>query len=304
MTEESGNNGAVDATKTATTTTDTAASQAAATTTTDTTTVTPDWSADWRLKMAGGDEKRAKAYEKYASPKDVADAHLSLQQQLSTGEYRKKLPDNPKPEELTAWRKANGIPESADKYDLNLPDGLVLGENDLPVAQAFAAEMHGVNADQKTVQKALTWWAKSQQAGLAARQTEDSEYKRQTEDALRAEWGGEYRMNEASIANFTAGLPGELSKTIMGARAPDGRLLWDNPSFRSHMLKQAYLENPARLVVPANGGDSLDAIEQQLAEIKKVSQEDPRRYNKDTAMQQRRGKLLEAQSMLQNRKAS
>lgn len=266
--------------------------------------VAPDWSPDWRLKISGGDEKRAKALEKYASPKDVADAHLSLQQQLSTGEYKKKLSDKSTPEEIAAWRKDNGVPESADKYDLNMPDGLVLGENDLPVAKDFAATMHAINADQKTVQTAITWWTKNAQAAVAQRQTEDAEYKKQSEDVLRAEWGGEFRMNEAAIGNFVAGMPEELGKTVMQSRGPDGKLLWDNPSFRSHMLKQALLENPARMVVPGGGGDSIDNINQQLADIAKVSREEPQRYNKDTAMQARRQKLLEAQAILNKRNAA
>lgn len=264
--------------------------------------IVPDWPADWRLKAAGGDEKRAKAMEKYASPKDVADAHLSLQQQLSTGEYKKKLSDKATPEEIAAWRKENGVPEAPEKYDYNLPDGLVLGENDMPVAKDFATVMHGLNADQKTVTAALQWWAKNAQAALQKRGEEDAEFKRAGEDALRAEWGGEYRMNDNAIANHIDGLSPELQESLKGARGADGRLLWDSPAFRSYMLRQSLVENPARLVVPGSGGDSVDNIEQQLAEIAKISREEPARYNKDTKMQERRQKLLNAKAALDKRK--
>lgn len=263
----------------------------------------PDWSSDWRLKITGGDEKRAKGYEKYASPKELSDAYLSLQQQLSSGEYKRTLPDKATPEQIAEWRKANGIPDSPEKYDFNLPNGLVLGENDLPVAKDFAAQMHSINADQKTVQKAIEWWANSAKKAAETRMAEDAEYKKQSEDVLRAEWGGEYRMNEAAISNLIEGMPKELGAIIMEARGPDGKLIWDNPSFRSHMLKQAYLENPVRMVIPSGGGDSIDNITQQLADIAKVSREEPSRYNKDIAMQNRRQKLLEAQAVLKKRQS-
>jgi hypothetical protein len=76
----------------------------------------------------------------------VADAHLSLQQQLSSGEYVKRLPKDAKPEQVAEWRKNNGIPESPEKYDFNLPDGLVMGEADLNVARKFLKK-HGCLED-------------------------------------------------------------------------------------------------------------------------------------------------------------
>jgi hypothetical protein len=260
-----------------------------------------DWPDDWRVKLADGDEKKAKSWEKYNSPKDVAHAYKSLEQQLSSGEYVKRLPKDAKPEQVAEWRKNNGIPESADKYDFNLPDGLVLGEEDLTVARDFATAMHGVNADQKTVQTALTWWTKNQQVAMQAMQERDAEQSKKTEDVLRAEWGGEYRMNEAAIGNALAGMPEDLSAAVREARAPDSTRLFDNPNFRSYLLKQAYLENPARMVVPGGDGNSIDNINQQLEEIKRISQTEPQRYMKDTAMQERRQKLLQAQSVLQKR---
>ena len=70
-----------------------------------------DWSDDWRSKMAGGDAKEAKRLERFASPKEVFKSYRAFETRLSSGELKSAMPKDAKPENLTAWRAENGIPE-------------------------------------------------------------------------------------------------------------------------------------------------------------------------------------------------
>src|SRR3990167_7724399 len=106
----------------ATTETTAAASTTAATTlTADTTaaaTAKATWPEDWVSRLAKGDEKRINDFKKFQSPEAFADSYVALRSRMDSGEVRTALPKEPKPEELAAWRKENGIPDAPDKYDL------------------------------------------------------------------------------------------------------------------------------------------------------------------------------------------
>ena len=85
------------------------------------------WPSDWATRMSKGDEKVAKQFSRYASPEALAEAHISLRRRFDSGEFRAALPKDAKPEEVSAWRKDNGIPEKPEAYDLK---GLEIPEGD------------------------------------------------------------------------------------------------------------------------------------------------------------------------------
>src|SRR5690242_14053786 len=103
------------------------------------------WPEDWRQQIAGNDEKYAKRLERYGSIKDVANALIATQNQISAGELRSALKANATPEETAAWRAENGIPEAPEKYDLTMPQGIVFGEDDKPFVDSFLKAAHGAN---------------------------------------------------------------------------------------------------------------------------------------------------------------
>ncbi len=85
------------------------------------------WGEDWREKLAKGDEKKLKSLQRFASPEALTDSYMSAAERIRSGELKTVLPKDAKPEELAAWRKENGIPETPDKYDLTFESGLVIG---------------------------------------------------------------------------------------------------------------------------------------------------------------------------------
>jgi hypothetical protein len=64
-----------------------------------------------------------KRLERYATPKDIADALLSVQERISAGELRSVLPKNATPEQVAQWRRRTASRKHAEKYELKLKTG-------------------------------------------------------------------------------------------------------------------------------------------------------------------------------------
>ena len=250
-----------------------------------------DWSPDWRLKMAGGDEKVAKGLERYATPKDVHNSLKSLQQRLSTGELRSVLPKDAKPEDVAKWRAENGIPEKPDAYEM--PEGLVVGEADKAGVNEFLTAMHGANATPAQVQAGLNAYYKIKEQSIAAMGEADVSHRDEVQDTLRAEWGAEYRGNVNSINAFLDMAPAGIKEKLLSARMPDGRAVANDPDMMRTLIAWAREVNPVGTVVPA-GGDQMGAIDTEIDKIRKVMREDRKAYDRDEKMQERFRQLLEA----------
>ena len=113
----------------------------------------PTWPADWRDQMASAlpEAERAKELERlkrFNSPNEVYKSNRELESRMSSGEFKRPLPKDATPEQLSAWRKENGIPEKAEEYfpKIKMKDGLVIGEQDKPYVNKFLESLHGTNA--------------------------------------------------------------------------------------------------------------------------------------------------------------
>jgi hypothetical protein len=103
---------------------------------------------DWRTAIADPDLQRLAG--RYESVGAMAKAVADLRRETSV--RIKPLGPDPTPEEVVAFRRQTGVPESAEDYAF---DGAVeanLTEGDLAFRQEMAQAMHGVNvtADQAT----------------------------------------------------------------------------------------------------------------------------------------------------------
>jgi hypothetical protein len=250
-----------------------------------------DWAPDWRLKAAGGDEKVAKSFERFASPKALADSYRALNQRLSSGELRSMLPKDAKPEEVAKWRTENGIPEKPEAYEM--PEGLVVGEEDKAGVNEFLTAMHGANATPAQVQAGLNAYYKIKEQSIAALGESDVAHRDEVQDTLRAEWGAEYRGNVNSINAFLDMAPAGVKEKLLSARMPDGRAVANDPDMMRTLIAWAREVNPVGTVVPA-GGDQMGAIDTEIDKIRKVMREDRKAYDRDEKMQERFRQLLEA----------
>lgn len=241
---------------------------------------------NWREEMAKGvGGADAKAVEKelnrlkmFSSPTDVYKSQRELEGKLSRGEFKAPLPTDPTPEQLADYRKANGIPETPDKYEVKLANGLTLAEQDRPVLDAFKKDMHDLNAPPAIVNAAVNRFMEMQTAQAAAQLEKFSNDKTNTEQTLQKEWGGEYKKNINIVTSGIQTFFGSQADAVMNAIGGDGRPLMSNPDVLKAFNMLARQANPAAgLELPA-GMNSAKSVDGRITELRKMMGQDGSDY--------------------------
>jgi hypothetical protein len=253
-----------------------------------------NWPDDWREQYAGQDEKLLKRLQRYASPKAALDALVSAQDKIRSGALKAVLPDNPSEEQLKQWREENGIPEKPSEYDVNLPDGLVIGEQDKPLVDGFLEAAHKAHMQPAQVKQALSWYFSEQERLINEVAQRDNEARQAAEDELRQEWGGEFRQNINLVSGLLDGAPAGVKENLMNARLADGSLLGNNPQVLRYLTGLSRELNPMGTVVPGAGVNSVSAIESEIAGLEKRMGDDRANYFKDEKAQARYRELITA----------
>ena len=260
-------------------------------------TPTEGWGDDWRQKYAGEDEKLLKRLERYASPKAAIDALLEAQTKISKGEFSKPLPADATDEQKSAWREANGIPSKPDEYLSKLPDGMVLGEEDKAIFGKVAEELHALNAPPAIFNSLAKWYEGFKDSEMTRLAEVEQASLQETQEALREEWGGDYKANVNLINGWLAAAPEGVKDSLLSARLPDGTPVVNQVPLMRWLAQQAREINPAATLVPS-GNNTAMGVEQEIASIEKTMRENRRAYNADTAMQARYLKLIEAREKI------
>lgn len=273
-----------------------------------------DWPADWREKLAAGDEKKLARLKRNTDPGQVFTSYLELERKVSAKELKTAPPENGTEAEVTAWRKDNGIPEKPEGYLKDLPEGLVVGEEDKKLLGQFAADMHALNADPKFVQAAIASHYKMLEGITADQVVADDKYREKAYDALEKEWGPvrgpEFKGNLAAMHSLfdLAPAPAKngdptVKDLVLGARLADGTVLGDHPSTLRWLAAVGRELNPASTVVPGVSGNAVQSLDARKTEIEKVMRNDRAAYNKDENMQKEYREIIEAQQKIKARAA-
>lgn len=279
----------------------------------------PYWPEDWRHKVAetasAGDKK---AYEKElrrleklgTTPADIYSAYRAIENTWSSRNFIKKPGADAPPEELAEFHKALGVPEAPDGYfkDLKLDNGLVLGEVDKPVAEAFAQVAHKAGIPAPAFKEALGWYLKTQEEQAAALDESDDSFRRTSEQALKNEFGNAFRRYTSNIATLFATAPGgtdvnnenSVYSRIMGGRTADGKLIGNDPDVVRWLVSVANNLNPAGSVVEDAGAAGV-SVEDEIASLEKRMKEDRKGYFKDDRAQARYRELLGARDKIRAR---
>jgi hypothetical protein len=200
----------------------------------------------------------------------VTDALIAAQNKIASGSLKTALPADPTPEQLTEWRAENGIPESPDKYDTTLPDGMTIGEFDKPIVDEFVKSAHEQNLTPGQVKSTLAWYFKNQEQQLAELRQSDAAFSSESTEALRQEWGSEYRLNMNLVDGLLSQAPEGGKDLLLGARLADGTPLGSNPKILRFLANLAREVNPTATVVHGSGTNAVQAIESELASITKL----------------------------------
>lgn len=257
-----------------------------------------DFPEDWRDRMAEGDEKELKRLGRFNSPTDLFKSYRAMESKLNEADRSQPLPENATEDQIAKFRKDNGIPDDPKGYLDNLPDGLVLGEGDEPLVNAFLENAHAQNTSPEVVGNFMNWYFAQQEQHTADQAEEDQNYKKDSEDLLRNEWGPDYRQNIQLYEAAVEGFPEEVREKILQGRFSDGSVIGNNPYFIRHMAALQREINPAATVVPGGGGSNIETVQEEIAKIEQTMRADRGAYNKDTKMQERYRTLLTARDRL------
>lgn len=250
--------------------------------------VTGDWPADWRDKASGGDEKKAQRLSRYASPQALADALIAAQNKISAGDLKVSIGKDAKPEEIAAYREAHGIPAEASKYDIA---GIEFEETEKPMIDKFLTEAHSVHMTPDHVRAALGAYSKIAEDARNQRVVRDNEAKEKAEDALRADWGNDFRTNINLVTNLLDGAPQGVREKLLYGRLSDGTPIGSSPEVLNFLVGLARERNPSGVVVPS-GVATESSVEDEIKKIEGTMRTDRTAYNRDAKMQERYRQLL------------
>lgn len=262
-----------------------------------------DWPENWRDLYANGDEKVLKQLGRYASPKAALDALFAAQQKIRSGELKNALKPDASPEEIAAWRADNGIPESPDKYELNLPGGLIVGETDKPVVDNFLKQAHEANMHPDQVNKVLGWYMDQQEQAQAQIAERDEQVRRECEDTLRQEFGAEYRRNLAVANELLSGAPEGVKDALLSARAADGTPLGNDPNLIRWLVGLSREINPIGTVVPGSGGNAVQAVQSELDSLKQMMGDHNSEYWKGPKAEKNQARYRELLTAMQTQQS-
>jgi len=260
------------------------------------------WPADWRETVSKADEKRLTALGRYASPEAAMQALFAAQDRIRSGELKPVLGKNASADELKDWRAAHGIPETADKYDLG--KDVKIDEGDAPMMAEILKAAHGTNQTPAQVAATVKTWNTIKAQAFEQRAVKDKEIQTASEDALRTEWGPDYRLNINLIHGMLDGASDQVLKDqLLQSRLPDGTPFGSSPEVMKWLVGLSRIQNPTGVVVPGGEGNQMQDVETEIDKIEKTMRENRTAYNKDEKMQARYRELLGAREKLKPRGA-
>lgn len=257
------------------------------------------WPDDWRTKMAGGDEKALERLKRFADPAAIFTSYRALEAKMSSGDLKAALPKDATPEQRAEYMKANGIPETPAEYLKELPNGIIVGEEDRALAETFAAKMQGALATKEQVAAGLAWYYEFQEATAKEDAAKHATLLRESDDKLRVDWGKDYHENINRVKSFYEQFfPAGIGNLIDQARLPDGTVLGARADVLEAIVALHRDIDPAHSLAPGAAGNTASTVNDEIKKIENVIRTNRREYDRDKSMQDRYLQLIAARDSL------
>jgi len=258
------------------------------------------WEAD-RIRIAGGDEKLLKRLERYGTSDEMIKAGIEAQTKIGQGLKAKGEPGKDATEgEVIDWRKANNVPEAADKYELKLDEGLVVGDADKPLVDGFLELAHSLNLSNEKTSAIVNAQLKMNEQFLDQRAQNDTKAANEARAELQNDtvWGNETKRNLNMVNAFLDTAPEGIKDMLWSARTTDGTPIGSKVDFLVWINSVARQQNPLGTVVPASGMTQLDTVDGEIAGImKEMAKGSKGPYYKGDGAQKMQDRLLELNTM-------
>lgn len=263
--------------------------------------VKPAFGDNWRQELAGTqdmNDKDLQRLNRFADPKAIWKSFRELENKISSGQFRTKLSDTPTDEELSAYRKELGVPDSPEDYKI---EGVSIGEQDAPIVDYLAEVAHNNNIPAKAFNDFVNAYYEAQEEREAAFVQQQEALKLQSEEELRHTWGGNFIPNMVAIKNLVYAMPEGVGEDLLTARLPNGNILGNDAKMLQALANLALEVNPAGTVVPGNNGNQVQAIKDEIASIEHTMRTNRIEYQKNGAMRERYRQLIDARLKLESR---
>lgn len=184
---------------------------------------------DWREQIK--DEDAKKFAESSTDVTHLVKRALDMRSKLSNAIIRPGK--NASPEEVSAYRKALGIPEKIEEYEFPELSADKLTPEVKESRAAWAKRFHDLSIPKEVAKSLLQLVGEDAVKFKEAQVNADKEFAKQSENALRAEWKGDEYDKNKNFANRAfselasrAGIPVEVLTKL---ETKDGRFLMDRP---------------------------------------------------------------------------
>jgi len=276
--------------------------------------------AHWSVAAANGNEKLAADMRRYKTQQAYIEAGFAARQRIRSGDVKAAtpFPADGTPEQQKAWRAEQGLPAEPAGYLENL-DGLVIGDADRPIIDAFAERMHGLNAPPGVVKEALGWYYDHVGQQEAAQAEADQQFKVNTLVDLQKEMGPDFKGNMQALSQaLTVGIldtdgnvaipaPDGLFATLMTARTADGKVIGNHPDVLRFFSALGTYLNPSATITPASGSPGGKGLADEIAGIEAMMSDRQSEYYKgpkSEGIQARYRTLIEARERLSKKTAA
>lgn len=260
---------------------------------------------DWRKQVIlstglqeGTDDfnKRMKQLERVTDISMLGKNYFEAQDKIRSGQLSSGLPENATDEQIAEWREANGVPETAEAYELSLDEGLVLGEADQEIMKDVYKAAHAHNIPTEAMSEMVNSFLRAREVEADALVQQDGVDAQMSIKSLKDAWGADYTPNINVVNGLLNNLPETVRDAFKSARLPDGKAVFNSPEVMIAFADWARKVNPTAALLPNSNNpmqtmnDEIKALEDRMGT--------PEWY-KDTAAQKRYQDLLNAREQLQ-----
>jgi len=181
-----------------------------------------------KLRETVADKALRNVVDRFASLTDIAKAVVDLRTDNS---QRVKVPAADASEEDRAkFRKALGVPDKADGYKIELPEGVEMTDADKVVLEAVLPIAHANGVPAAALNGFVSEFLGLQNEMQAAAVQQIEKFGKDAETALKREWGGDYETNMNLANRVGEALGGPQFKEFLNTTPlATGGMLGDHP---------------------------------------------------------------------------
>lgn len=229
--------------------------------------VAAKWPDDWREKYAGEDAKKLELLKRYGSPEAALDALIEARNTIAKGVKGTSLKPDATPEEVAEFRKANGIPEKASDYKIELPNGLQIDPNEKDYVNLFLEKLHTDNTTPEVANKILASYYELKNKADAEYEGYKQQKYVENDTILKAEWGKGYQKNLNIVVGYLQNHFGDAGDILANAYDATGLPLANNAVVLRTLLKNALDHDPIGTLTPGVGMSGADGIADEMKQL-------------------------------------